>query len=751
MKKILLTIFLILSILSFSQKKILLLYKGSEEYGEYMLKDHVIPILEKNNLNFDLADIEKFNYYNISSKHYTGIISWYYSTKLNTPEVYLRQLSKFVEEGGIFFFFNNLGVSTEQREINNLLNKIGIHYMYGYKVLKNFEITYDKDFFTATPSTLPQPVEKYKIFAKDIKIILDLKSKDTKYPLIFISPRGGCAIFNSFLNNEKVVLNIEKLIDVFLTKQVGMKNKILIVKDTYDSNFYTKIQYDLKKTLEYAKINFDITIIDDFYNKSFIDLLPYKYIIWCTNSKFISSENTEMFLNNGGTILYITNIYNTPWKNNIKTEEHIVKKIFFKKEIFPLKNTKNGIGIERSFEISFNVDLHNEKILSYLVSDKNIPVIWYKKEKNGYLGYIYPPIIIKETRGLILQCILDMQDFNIMGFLNSFIFYIDDFPIPSYEIVKKGINDTNFYYNIWWKDMKDFSKSYNIKYTIVTPLSYNGASNPPFDFSEFLISDKPSNALVEIDNSEHELGLHGYNHLSLLKRNWENEKNLQEGLKSAKKFIQLILGHPIFINSYVAPNNIIDKFGIKNLLKALPEIKTIGTTYTSNDDFSEYKIIGNFAIVIPRSTYGYYPLKKILLNSINTLANFGSFQHFIHPDDFFSNDRNPKNKTWEELLSYLSTFYYKVKITFPWLENQTASEAYPYFFDFLTQKYEYNIKKDKMEIIISPSALKPKYFLLRTKIPIRSILGGDIVAFYPENDIYILKTTSSKVVITFLR
>ncbi|ABR30853.1 hypothetical protein SU69_05080 [Thermosipho melanesiensis] len=752
MKKFIIILLLILSLFVFSQKKILLLYKKTEEYGKYMLQNYVIPILEKNGISYDLKDIETFNYYNISTKEYLGVISWYYSTELKYPNLYLRQLSNFVENNGIFFFFNNLGVSTNQREINNFLNKLGVHYMYGYKVLKNFEPLYEKEFFTATPSTLPQPVEKYKIFEKDVNILLELKSNNETYPLIFISPKGGGALFNSFFdNNKEFILNIEKIFNIFLKKTVGSKNKILLVKDKYDTNYYVNIQYQIEKMLEYAKINFNTTTISTFYNKSFIDLLDYRYIIWITNAKYIDTENTEMFLENGGSIVYITDLHNTPWKDKIKIEKHAISKIIFDKRLFPLTNSKDGIELERTFEENLKIVLDNETILSYLVSsNEKLPAIWYKKEKGGYIGYIYPPLVIKELRGLILQCILEMQDYNIMGFLNSYIFYIDDFPIPSYEIKKKGIKDTDFYYKIWWKDIKDFANSYNIKYTFITPLSYNGASNPPFDFSEFLITDEPIKALMEIDNSKHELGLHGYNHLSLLKENWTNKENLQEGLKSAKKFIESVLGHPIFINSYVAPNNLIDEFGVKNLIKALPEIKTIGTTYTSPDEFSEYKILENFTIIIPRPTYGYYPLKKILLTTINTLSNFGAFQHFIHPDDFFSNERNPLNKSWKELLLHLDKFYYKIKTTFPWLRNQTASEAYPYLFEFLTEKYEYNIKGNSLEVIIESSTIKPKYFLLRTKIPIRKVIGGKIIAFYPENDIYILSSELSKLTIKFL-
>ncbi|RDI91391.1 hypothetical protein Ob7_05621 [Thermosipho africanus Ob7] len=754
MKKVLVIFLMIISVIIFSQKKFLLLYKGSEQYGEYMLKNYVIPYLEKNKINYELLDVERMNFYSINSSDFSTIITWYYSNALENSVLYLRQLSIFIENGGNFFFFNNIGANADARELNNVFNKIGVHYKYGYKQLSNYNIEYDKNFFKTSPSTdISRPVEEYEVFSKETKIILSFKVNDKKYPMIFLSNNGGGAIFNSFIDKEgNIILDIQKILHYLTNKKVGRENKILVVCDKYDKEFYLEKQFQLKKLLEYAKINFETDYVERFFEYSYIDLTPFRYIIWITDSKFIHTNTIKRFINNGGTLLFITDPYNTPWNKNIVLEKNNIEKILFNKELFFLSNTDEGCEFDINFDIDFNIELDASNIvLANLVGSKPIPAIWYKKEGSGYIGYIYPPLIKKETRGLILQSILEMQDFNISGFLNSFIFYLDDFPIPSYNVTKRDVIDTDFYYKTWWKDIKAFAKSYNIKYTIVTPLSYNGVSNPPFEFSEYLITHFPKDALIEIDNSDFELGLHGYNHLSLTKENWPNPQNIIESLRAAKKFLESILGHKIFLNSYVAPNNIIDEYGVQNLIKALPEVTTIGTTYSSTDEFSEYMIYNNNVVIIPRSTYGYYPLKRILISSINTLANFGSFQHFIHPDDFFAKDRNPMQKNWEELITILDRFYYKIKSKMPWLKNYTASEAYPYFLDYLTQKYEYKISENYLEITIPNYSLMPKYFLLKTKIPVEKIIGGKIISFYLENDIYIIQMQGTRMKIFFLR
>ncbi|KLO23335.1 hypothetical protein X275_03215 [Marinitoga sp. 1197] len=761
MKKSIILIALFLITLSlFAQKDLLLLYKGSEQYGEFMFKYHIIPILEKYNVNYEIKDIEKMNYYRIDNKKYFGIISWYYSPELKDSHLYLRQLSTFVENGGFFFFFNNLGVTSDIREINNLLNKIGIHYMYGYKELKDYKITYKKEYFLSPPATSnKQPVEKYVVFGNNV--ILSYKYENNFYPMIILSKNGGGAIFNSFINKHgDIILDIKKIILELINQKVGKENKILIIKTKFDSAEYLSSQKELKKIFTYAKLNYEFINVEDFYNLSFIDLLPYKYIIWNTNAEYIETNTIKRFINNGGSFIFSTSLNNTPWKNEIIEDNTNISKIIFSKKLFPIGNEKNGDSIlKRYFSITFNIKFDkNKNILAYLSDDNNkkIPIIWYEKHNNGYIGYIYPSIILKSTRGLILQTILEMQDVSIAGLLNSYIFYIDDFPLPSYNITKnidgKKITDDEYYYNVWWPSIKKFSEKFNIKYTFVTPLSYNGASTPPFEFTEFFISksNSPYKTLKEIDKSEFELGLHGYNHNSLTKEKWDNPENIVLSLDAAKNFLSKVLNHPIVISSYVAPNNLIDSYGANYLLKALPTIKTIGTSYESNDEFSEYKITNNFVVIIPRSTYGYYPLNRLYLTTINTLANFGTFQHFIHPDDVFAKDRNPENKTWNEMYHNLETFYTTIKTKFPWLRNQTASEAYPYFFDYLSQDVKYYWKGKSLDVIIPDSSLFPKYFMIKSKKIIRKISGGKIIHYYRENNLYIIEMNKNIMNITFL-
>lgn len=748
-KAILIALIFLISLNIFSQKSVLLLYKDSEKYGLNMLKNYVIPILEKWNLDYDLKNVETLNPYDININNYFGVISWYYSTtNIQYPKLYLRQISELLDNGGFFFFFNNLGVSINSSEVNNVLNKIGVHYTGGFKELENYSLEYQDEFFLKEPDYHKMPVEKYIVFGKNTNILLTVYSNEI-YPMIFLSKNGGGAVFTSFIEeNGSVILDIEKILDYLLNIKVGLENKILIVKNNYDENPYSKIIFNLQKTFDYARLDYDLTNTNEFYNLSYFDLLPYKYIIWNSSSEYIENYSTKKFVENGGTIIFITTVFNTPWSKVSTTKNNTYSKVIFSKKIFPLSNIpESGIEFEKYFNVDYEVNLEKEEILAYF-QNKNgekLPAIWYLKQKSGSIGYINPSLVLKETRGIILQSIMEMQDVAISAIINSYTFMLDDFPLPSYNIIRltidnKKISDDEFYYRIWWPQLKEFSKKYQIKLSTFVALNYNAKTQPPFEFSEFLLNyNSTIKTLREIADSPNiELGLHGYNHIPLTKENWENPDNIIKATKNAKIFLENVIGHPITLISYVAPNNIIDEYGIKYLLKGHPEIRLIGTRYEGSEFFTEYNIIDK-TLILPRSVYGYYPASKMYFNLINTLANFGAFQYYIHPDDAFDKNRNPDNLSWDKMYTYLENLYDNLKNFFPWLRNQSISETYKSYFDYFTTSIKYYQENNKIYVSLPDNSYFPRFFWLKSKNKIESINGGEIIYNYKDNNIYVIQ------------
>ncbi|AEH51534.1 DUF2194 domain-containing protein [Pseudothermotoga thermarum] len=758
MKRVLITLLILLLTLScvaFGEKPFLLLYNPTEQYGEYMMKNHVVPVLEKLGIPYELRSIFGLNYNEIDHQKYAFVISWYYSQNVPYPESYLRQLSIFVKNGGKFFFLNNLGVKTSFREVNNLMNLLGVHYRGGFKTLENSTAQFEKEYFVRAPyGTTSVPAEKYDIFGSDVKKILSyLDETGSEYPMIFLSKTGGGAVFNSFIDKDgRVILNVQKIIESFFETAVGNENKVLVVKSVFDPDEYVRTQKEFIEIFELAKIEVDFVDVTEFYRLSFFELCKYRFIIWNTESTYFETQTIKRYVESGGTFIFCTNIFNTPWNKNVVSQRINVEKLVFVKELFPLHNSADGIKYKiANFVVGFSVVLSDKStVLAKLEGDGSTPVIWYEERGKGFVGYIYPITVLKPIRGLILQAILEMQNFSISGFLNSVTFHLDDFSLPSYNVEKNGILDDEFYYDVWWKDMKNFSERFGIPFTAMLILTYNGSSSPPFDFTEFFVSRSagPLKAVLELNQSHHELGFHGYNHISLTAENWKNPENLILSLGVSKEFVERLVGHSIFFTTYTAANNIIDLYGVENLLKAIPEIRVICTSYYY-PNFSEYEILSGNVLIVPRSTYGYYPEESVVLTIASSLAHFGSFAHFIHTDDVFASDRNPDGKDWNALYRSLVGIYSQVKSTFPFLRFHTVSEFYKYMVDYMTKSVRYDLDDHGLYINVPKDSLFPRYFFVRAKRKIETVKGGKILSYFAESNLYVVEMNDHYLSIDF--
>ena len=88
----------------------------------------------------------------------------------------------------------------------------------------------------------------------------------------------------------------------------------------------------------------------------------------------------------------------------------------------------------------------------------------------------------------------------------------------------------------------------------------------------------------DVYNTGHELGFHGYNHVSLLKEDWPQDQFIVTALNTAVKKWKTIGFNELPI-SYVPPSNYIDSVGLAKLQEGIPSIRYIQSTYMG--DFEE--------------------------------------------------------------------------------------------------------------------------------------------------------------------
>jgi hypothetical protein len=767
MKKIyavFLLIFLLCTI-NFSFDKIGLLYKGSEgEYGENMLNRYIVPVLEKWGLNFELTDVEKLDDFESAFKNYSGIISFYYSSKMKNPIEYLEALKNFLKKDGVYFFFNSVGAFAteekiiEQKWINGPLNLMGIQYSDNWQNLKDFEIKALKDDYFKKDYTQPleMPLETYNIFGKNVEIILSVKDNKREYPLIFNSQKGGGAVYNSFMTNNEVILNVEKFLEPLkIQLSTESENQILIITDKNNQN--EKLN-ELSAEISLAGLKFELMSPEEIDQLRIKALSKFEVILVDTHSQ-LNKTLEQKFLDTGRTVVYFGDVDKSPWSDSmIKGKVTEIESFCFSDELSPLSNSEEGICVSWTFSINYDVQLSSENnLIAWFDRKERIPAIWFKELSNGRLGFIDKKILNKKTRGFVISSIMRMQETAIKSILNSFSLQLDDFIVPgfnreiSYDTNKKT-SDIDYYYDIWWPSIKKMIQDFDLQATIYPVLNYNSVDSYPFEFQDLNndIQQRGYKILREIEeNPRYEIGLHGYNHMHLIKENWKEKKPVVESLKRTLNFYSEVMGHDIILQSYVAPNNIIDDFGVDALLEAIPSISNIGTAYESLDKYSEYKLIGNDVVIIPRSTYGYYPVSKIIGNSMNRMASFGGFEHFIHADDVFATDRNPNMYSWEKMLDDMKSFYSKIQTVFPWLQSHTAAQHAELIKKYLKNEIKYIKASDEITVFLPPSTTDSNFFYLYTDKNIKNVKGGKIVWYYNLEHFYVLEMNTHKMNITF--
>ena len=137
----------------------------------------------------------------------------------------------------------------------------------------------------------------------------------------------------------------------------------------------------------------------------------------------------------------------------------------------------------------------------------------------------------KESRGLITGGVALLNDTYIYPIMNFELLFIDDFPAPipagyNNKINKEYGRDINgFYRDIWWPDMLKEAKSIDASYNGAIIETYNNKVKPKFIND----SDQQKNLLSygrEVLSQGGELGLHGYNHQSLVLKGFLKEDDL---------------------------------------------------------------------------------------------------------------------------------------------------------------------------------------------------------------------------------
>jgi len=622
------------SILPAKKNVVLALFDGSEAktIQSNEIKDYLEESLKKFGFDIQYHDINTAPPPQYLMRNVRAIISWFTNSDMKNAARYCEWLDAQMEDGKKLVIIDNFGAYQDSKTnkwtpmhvINNIFKRIGIIYKAKWTDdPSQLEIVYkDPDVVEVERAISLEDSRHYYLFEKiDERTFpfLVLKRNDldrSESQIIFSHPNGGKALSRYILTAEKAsgytVSNID--FDRFLKESLffsPVRNQQTLI--VWDKAWDKKREYitNIIKTLEYAKIDFDIARLEDLENFLAPDFKQYSSVIFLVDRLWtVDRKKTiaaiEQYVSDGGGLLVanrcenekLIDLFGIKAINDFYQEPVVGLKI--DKPLFPgareLSYPNKSYLTHQSLDIDTKDDI---EILgrAYQTSERyprGIPIAWLNKYGKGRVVYWNSDCMNDMTmRGVLLHSLLFTQPFALFSMANVENIHIDDFPRPSYNFYQEPLKgdykmtDTEFYLDVWWDDILDLANKYDLKYTCYAIFNYDAKIRPSFDSRDFEYG--TNNAFREfikriVDNN-FELGLHGYNHQSLsLKsidyRGWRRSSYMVESLNQANQLWAEVFPQVEEPFSYVAPMNVIDRAGKKALAKAFPTMKVISKYYS---------------------------------------------------------------------------------------------------------------------------------------------------------------------------
>ncbi|WP_444671163.1 DUF2194 domain-containing protein [Flavobacterium columnare] len=516
---------------------------------------------------------------------------------------------------------------------------------------------------------------------------------------------------------------------------------ILDSKDDLSMSYYEHF----RKLCDYTKIPFNFKIIDRFNEQLKIESSARILVI--NDTKRLNNQTIPVllkFVSKGGTLIF-PNIgedqrfiffwgmrYDSDLSYDITSKGMCLNTIPLsgKREINLYSDTKHFAFAKSNFKKDLRINIWSDNQMTMpLLLENNIgfgKVICCNSSK----------IFEKRDRGLLFTFLLRGLSGIPYPLANTSTIFLDDFPSPLYDVklepIKTEYNLTmnEFVYKKWWPDMKKIAQKYNIKYTALLAFDYDDIRRAPFSFKQWDFAKMQgtgktqkgtSNFLThDLLKDNHELGFHGYNHVSLLKEEWENPEEIFFSLKATKKK-WLVNNFGDFPVSYVPPSNYIDPYGIVQLKKGMPSLKYFASLYLGDkkeggDREFDFEPFHKDLFDYPRISSGFYFNDEKYYNIFSTYLYTGVWTHFVHPDDVFQigNAKEKKKKkyhyelrndlglNWKKgkktLYSTFDDFLTEFKEIYPQSEFYTVKNAAPIVMKWRGANYKHIAKEESYTV-----------------------------------------------------
>jgi len=553
-----------------------------------------------------------------------------------------------------------------------------------------------------------------------------------------------------------------------------------LIIDNSDEEYNTEIVENVKFVLDRMSIGY--TVVDIARTNDLPPLRNYKtMVVACQELQSIYFHMFDMFdwVKAGGGMLFAMSpddqVLSTVFNRDMGIEWGVYQYVPQITATLDSDFLAGGIGsqlqwssADDAYDYRSGVNfMLSESSSVHMTSDGPLgptPMLWVNRSGSGRIVVNNNDAMAERwSRGLIAVTYSMAEPAVAWPAINASMFFIDDFPAPIAEgyseYIRKdyGVQNDYFFTNIWFPDMLRIANKHKIKYSSVFIETYTDNVEPPFETLENTERMKYFGSLFL--NEGHEIGLHGFNHQSLVLENFDYQDKLPYNKWPSEENMALALGNTVqlqkelfpghVMKTYVPPSNVLSKEGRSALKRYFPEITAI-SGLLNDGEFGLHEDFGvgeDGLINIPRIGSEYYPLDHDLDDTafwtILCEMNWNFVNsHFIHPDDVMDPERGAERgwkrltESFEDFLNWLGKFPIRQ------LTSQEAAAAVQRFYNLNVRT---RLSSGEMALDIE-GLYDEAYLLVRINdgSP-RATKGGTLAPV--SGNLYLLKAESPNVVI----
>lgn len=777
--------------------KILLLYQSSigQTEVENPANWHISAKLKEIGFSIEFVDADK-SLPKVTDDVY-AVIGWLSSNTRNNPLELLEWYNNILDKNIRLILLGAIGCWQDAKtlkylddfQVNSLFLRLGVSYR-GYWTNQSsiLNVLYTDNEIYKKGFVLPETIDYFifKPINDTVKSHLIISRKDIQFSdstLVFTSEKGGYVFTNQYiLKNSDFILELKNFLisALFLTN-----NEQKVVISASDRFYENRLLNDFKFTkiattgVPFQKLLFAPVLCLSRYNLIVLSNIDLKK----ADNGFIEKINN--YVKDGGGLLLLNCDFDKRYFGLLgiqaleKEKTEINAKIDFN-NLYPDIDKILYLAVkdkeEKVYIPSYKLTNDCTVVINATQKDqldKTIPISWTKPLNKGNVSAWISDMSNQKTFiSIMIQLAFKTMRCYVHFFANLSIFFLDDFPLPTYNIVRdsnpipgrQNLDDRDFISNYALPSLLNLLKRYNIPLSAYAIFSYDSDIEPPFNNEEMLFGNDNAykKMLKTLIDNDVEIGLHGYNHESLsfsstVTKKWKSIDDMIKALIIAKNNFKYFLGDYFEPFSYVAPMNIIDQSGIKALKSVFPSIKVVSTLFRPDEESYEtdmdFGIIdGTDILSIPRTSSGFHFNETFFAELHKSIWSYGVWPHFLHLDDSYDTKRS-KGENWLDLIRGLENIINYVKKTYPFLRFYTARDAYYVLLDYEQSKFNFYIDQNKkrIQIKIPNSSSNPKFFIINlpSNSKFKEIVNGKIEYTFSDSKKILIRTEKSNTTIYY--